>query len=89
MTIQTNVIHSAFLNNIKKVLFLGSSCIYPKFAKQPISESALLSGYLEPTNEPYAIAKIAGIKFCESYNRGVIFIIIFYTFLFVCQLFWQ
>jgi GDP-L-fucose synthase len=69
LTIQTNVIHSAFLNNVKKVLFLGSSCIYPKFAKQPMSESALLSGYLEPTNEPYAIAKIAGIKFCESYNR--------------------
>jgi len=69
LTIQTNVIHSAFLNNVKKVLFLGSSCIYPKFAKQPMSESALLSGYLEPTNEPYAIAKIAGIKLCESYNR--------------------
>ena len=56
-------------NNIKKVLFLGSSCIYPKYAKQPMPESALLSGYLEPTNEPYAIAKIAGIKICESYNR--------------------
>ena len=69
LVIQTNVIHAAFKNNVKKVLFLGSSCIYPKYAKQPMSESSLLSGYLEPTNEPYAIAKIAGIKICESYNR--------------------
>jgi len=69
LMIQTNILHSAFLNNVKKVLFLGSSCIYPKFAKQPMSENNLLSGHLEPTNEPYAIAKIAGIKFCESYNR--------------------
>tara|TARA_Y200000002_G_scaffold374302_1_gene374818 strand:- start:631 stop:1311 length:681 start_codon:yes stop_codon:yes gene_type:complete len=57
------------MNNIKKLLFLGSSCIYPKFADQPMKETELLKGYLEPTNEPYAIAKIAGIKLCESYNR--------------------
>ena len=67
--IQTNIIHSAFINGVKKLLFLGSSCIYPKFADQPIKENQLLSGKLEPTNEPYAIAKIAGIKLCESYNR--------------------
>ena len=64
--IQTNVIESAWKNNVKRFLFLGSSCIYPKFANQPISEEALLSGYLEPTNESYAIAKIAGIKLCDS-----------------------
>jgi GDP-L-fucose synthase len=67
--IQTNVIHNAFLNGVKKLLFLGSSCIYPKYANQPIKEEELLAGKLEPTNEPYAIAKIAGIKMCESYNR--------------------
>jgi GDP-L-fucose synthase len=67
--IQTNVIHSAFLNGVKKLLFLGSSCIYPKYANQPMKEEELLAGKLEPTNEPYAIAKIAGIKMCESYNR--------------------
>ena len=67
--IQANIIHSAFLYGVKKILFLGSSCIYPKNAKQPIKESELLSGCLEPTNEPYAISKIAGIKMCESYNR--------------------
>ena len=67
--IQTNVIHSAFLNGVKKLLFLGSSCIYPKNAKQPMNEDELLTGKLEPTNEPYAVAKIAGIKMCESYNR--------------------
>ena len=67
--IQSNIIHSAFLNGVKKLLFLGSSCIYPKKAKQPMQEEALLTGVLEPTNEPYAIAKIAGIKLCESYNR--------------------
>ena len=67
--IQANVIHAAFLTGVKKLLFLGSSCIYPKFVMQPISESALLTGGLEPTNEPYAISKIAGIKLCESYNR--------------------
>jgi GDP-L-fucose synthase len=66
---QNNVIHQAFLNGVKKLLFLGSSCIYPKLATQPMSEDALLTGKLEPTNEPYAIAKIAGIKMCESYNR--------------------
>jgi GDP-L-fucose synthase len=69
LMIQTNVINSAFQNNVKKLLFLGSSCIYPKHTEQPISEEALLSGKLEPTNEPYAIAKISGIKICESYNR--------------------
>ena len=67
--IQTNVVHAAFLNVVKKLLFLGSSCIYPKNANQPMKEEELLSGKLEPTNEPYAIAKIAGIKLCESYNR--------------------
>jgi GDP-L-fucose synthase len=67
--VQTNVIHSAFLKGVKKLLFLGSSCIYPKYANQPIKEDELLAGKLEPTNEPYAIAKIAGIKMCESYNR--------------------
>ena len=69
LMVQNNVIHQAFLNGVKKILFLGSSCIYPKLADQPIHESALLTGKLEPTNEPYAIAKIAGIKMCESYNR--------------------
>jgi len=69
LTIQNNVIHSAFLNGIKKLLFLGSSCIYPKYANQPMKEEELLSGKLEPTNEPYAIAKISGIKMCENYNR--------------------
>jgi GDP-L-fucose synthase len=67
--VQTNVIHSAFLNGVKKLLFLGSSCIYPKNANQPMKEEELLAGKLELTNEPYAIAKIAGIKMCESYNR--------------------
>jgi GDP-L-fucose synthase len=67
--VQTNVIHSAFLKGVKKLLFLGSSCIYPKYANQPMKEEELLTGKLEPTNEPYAVAKIAGIKMCESYNR--------------------
>ena len=69
LMVQNNVIHQAFLNGVKKLLFLGSSCIYPKLASQPMSEDALLTGKLEPTNEPYAVAKIAGIKMCESYNR--------------------
>ena len=69
LAIELNVIQSAHQANIQRLLFLGSSCIYPKHAKQPISETALLSGTLEPTNEPYAIAKIAGIKLCESFNR--------------------
>jgi GDP-L-fucose synthase len=69
LMIQNNVIHQAFLSGVKKILFLGSSCIYPKLAPQPMNEDALLTGKLEPTNEPYAIAKIAGIKMCESYNR--------------------
>ena len=69
LMIQTNVIESAFRAGVKKLLFLGSSCIYPKLASQPMTESDLLTGKLEPTNEPYAIAKIAGIKLCESYNR--------------------
>lgn len=67
--IQSNVIHGSFLAGVQKLLFLGSSCIYPQLAKQPINEDSLLTGKLEPTNEPYAIAKIAGIKMCESYNR--------------------
>lgn len=69
LMIETNIIHSAHLANVQKLLFLGSSCIYPKQAEQPMTEAALLTGPLEPTNEPYAIAKIAGIKLCESYNR--------------------
>lgn len=69
LMIEANIIHSAWRVGIKKILFLGSSCIYPKYSKQPISEADLLTGKLEPTNEPYAIAKIAGIKLCESYNR--------------------
>ena len=67
--IESNIIHCAHLHNINRLLFLGSSCIYPKMARQPISEDQLLQGPLEETNEPYAIAKIAGIKLCESYNR--------------------
>ncbi|MBC07620.1 GDP-L-fucose synthase [Thalassospira sp.] len=67
--IEANVIDAAFRNGVKKLLFLGSSCIYPKLAIQPMTESTLLTGPLEPTNEPYALAKIAGIKLCESYNR--------------------
>jgi len=69
LMVQNNVIHQAFVHGVKKLLFLGSSCIYPKLAPQPMSEDALLTGKLEPTNEPYASAKIAGIKMCESYNR--------------------
>ncbi len=69
LMVQANVVDAAFHNGVKKLLFLGSSCIYPRMAAQPMPESALLSGPLEPTNEPYAIAKIAGIKLCESYNR--------------------
>lgn len=69
LMIQNNIIHSAYKSGVTKLLFLGSSCIYPQLAKQPITEIELLNGYLEPTNEPYAIAKIAGIKMCESYNR--------------------
>ena len=69
LRMQTNVISAAHENGVRKLLFLGSSCIYPKFAPQPIPESALLTGPLEPTNEPYAIAKIAGIKLCQAYHR--------------------
>ncbi len=69
LQIQNNVIHSAYLNGVKKLLFLGSSCIYPQLAPQPLKEEYLLTGQLEPTNEPYAIAKIAGIKMCQAYNR--------------------
>ena len=69
LMIESNLVHEAHANDIDKLLFLGSSCIYPKFAEQPMKEEALLTGELEPTNEPYAIAKIAGIKLCESYNR--------------------
>jgi len=69
LMVEANVINSSFKNGVKKLLFLGSSCIYPKHAPQPMSEDSLLTGTLEPTNEPYAIAKIAGLKLCESYNR--------------------
>lgn len=69
LMIQNNIIHNAFRTGVKKLLFLGSSCIYPKFAPQPMKEEHLLTSQLEPTNEPYAIAKIAGIKMCQSYNR--------------------
>ena len=69
LTMQTNVTHAAWKNNVSKLLFLGSSCIYPKLAPQPLKEEYLLTGLLEQTNEPYAIAKIAGIKLCEAYNR--------------------
>ena len=68
IAIQNNIIHGCYVNDIKNLIFLGSSCIYPKMCKQPIKENYLLSGELEKTNEPYAIAKIAGIKMCESYN---------------------
>ena len=68
LAIQNNIIHSSFVNKVKKLMFLGSSCIYPKLAPQPLKEAYLLSGYLEETNEPYAIAKIAGIKMCEAYR---------------------
>jgi GDP-L-fucose synthase len=69
LMIQTNVIHQAYVHGVKKLLFLGSSCIYPKFCPQPMKEEYLLDGKLEPTNEPYAVAKIAGIKMCQAYNR--------------------
>jgi GDP-L-fucose synthase len=69
LMVEANITHQAFLHGVKKLLFLGSSCIYPKLAIQPMGEEALLTGKLEPTNEPYAVAKIAGIKLCESYNR--------------------
>ena len=68
LAIQNNIIHGSYVNKVKKLMFLGSSCIYPKLAPQPLKESYLLSGFLEPTNEPYAIAKIAGIKMCEAYR---------------------
>lgn len=69
LMIEANLIHTSYLNKVEKLIFLGSSCIYPKFAPQPLKEEYLLSGYLEYTNEPYAIAKIAGIKLCENYHR--------------------
>ena len=69
LMVEANIIHAAHCNGVQKLLFLGSSCIYPKFAEQPMKEEALVTGVLEPTNEPYAVAKIAGIKLCESYNR--------------------
>jgi GDP-L-fucose synthase len=69
LIIHTNVIHAAYLNGVKRLIFLGSSCVYPKFAPQPIKEEYLLTGELEPTNEPYAIAKIAGLKMCEAYRH--------------------
>jgi GDP-L-fucose synthase len=84
LQIQNNIIHSAYKYGVKKLLFLGSSCIYPKFARQPMKESELLTGTLEPTNESYAVAKIAGIKMCQSYNRqyGTSFISVMPTNLF-------
>jgi GDP-L-fucose synthase len=69
LMIESNVIHQSYVHGVKKLLFLGSSCIYPKFAPQPLKEESLLSGFLEETNEPYAIAKIAGIKLCETYRQ--------------------
>jgi len=69
LMIESNIIHQSYVQGVKKLLFLGSSCIYPKMAPQPLKESSLLSGFLEQTNEPYAIAKIAGIKLCENYRR--------------------
>lgn len=69
LIVEANIIHAAHLNDVQDLLFLGSSCIYPRLAAQPMKETALLTGMLEPTNEPYAVAKIAGIKLCESYNR--------------------
>ncbi|WP_237560285.1 GDP-L-fucose synthase, partial [Ferriphaselus sp. R-1] len=69
LVIQSNIIHSAWQNNVQRLLFLGSSCIYPKAAPQPMKEDCLLTGPLEPTNRPYALAKIAGIEMCHSYNR--------------------
>ena len=69
LMVEANIIHAAHCNDVQKLLFRGSSCIYPKFAEQPMKEEALVTGVLEPTNEPYAVAKIAGIKLCESYNR--------------------
>ena len=68
LSIQNNLIHGSFMANVKNLIFLGSSCIYPRLAKQPLKENSILSGYLEHTNEPYAIAKIAGLKLCENYN---------------------
>jgi GDP-L-fucose synthase len=81
LLIESNVIHSAYASGVKKLLFLGSSCIYPRDCPQPMKEEYLLSGKLEPTNEPYAIAKIAGIKMCQSYNRqyGCRFILVMPT----------
>ena len=67
--IQSNIIHNSYLSGVKKLIFLGSSCIYPKFAKQPINENEILNGKLEKTNESYAVAKIAGLKMCEAYNQ--------------------
>ena len=69
LMIEANIIHQSYVHAVKKLLFLGSSCIYPKYAQQPISETSMLTGALEPTNEPYAIAKITGVKLCENYNR--------------------
>lgn len=74
LMIQNNVIHQAYQSGVKKLLFLGSSCIYPKLAPQPLKEEYLLTGLLEPTNEPYAIAKIAGIKMCDAYRLSLIHI---------------
>lgn len=92
LQIQTNVIHSSYINGVKKILFLGSSCIYPKMAPQPITEEALLTGPLEPTNEWYAVAKIAGIKMCQAYRLqynwdAISGFPLNFEFLFVCLVF--
>ena len=68
LMMEANIIHASYINNVKKLMFLGSSCIYPKLAEQPLKEESLLSGYLEKTNQPYAIAKIAGIELCDAYR---------------------
>ena len=78
MMIQSNIIHQSYLNKVKKLLFLGSSCIYPKLAPQPLKEDYLLTGRLEETNEPYAIAKIAGIKMCDAYRAQDLLCVNFY-----------
>ena len=85
LMIEANIIHAAYLNKVTKLLFLGSSCIYPKMAPQPLKEEYLLSGYLEPTNQPYAIAKIAGIEMCDSYRVHNMVVILFLRCLPICM----
>ncbi len=85
LMLQANVIHAAHTHDVQKLLFLGSSCIYPRMASQPMEEEAMLTGTLEPTNEPYAIAKIAGIKLCESYNRQYVRVLSESSCLLICM----